>query len=395
LPAARYGLNKGENGVVVGSRKVRKNEAARREEREPVSEKARRTRTLRDLPNYTEPHDERATNPVIRLTQRVTALPPPLSPDDDASEHSLDALALLARRSSPPPRGPVVQRLVAPVAHPSVHPQAVVAAKPSSIPAMTVSGSSPPPAGASVTTSPPRRRSTDTGVRARALGTVILSATVGAVVALGMWGVRSGLDRAGRTSDPSRPVAALGMATAEGADKCPSPAPAAASPASGSAPAPVSATSTQESEPRPVSIDTLPVAHGFGPTVPARSTRAGARRSATATTTSASFASSSSDDAAPEPKPVVHRAPAAPVSPRAAVAAAVQRASFAARSCESGPQSGKVEVTFAPSGAVSSVSLIKGFDDVGVNGCVLRAFGRVRSAPFEGDPVTVRKTVSW
>lgn len=74
---------------------------------------------------------------------------------------------------------------------------------------------------------------------------------------------------------------------------------------------------------------------------------------------------------------------------------AVQRASFAARSCESGPQSGKVAVTFSPTGAVSSVNLVKGFDDAGVNGCVLRAFGRVRVSAFEGDPITVRKTVSW
>jgi hypothetical protein len=216
-----------------------------------------------------------------------------------------------------------------------------------------------------------------------------------------MWSLRSTLDRAASAGDSTLPVAAAAVGAGVGADKCPSPAPqGASSPASATgSPAGntnVLAASTAESEPRPVSIDTLPVAHGFGAGPPARTvtTRAATRHSGAALNMDSSTASSS-ERAVSEPRPAARRAPAPATSPRAAVSNAINRASFAARSCESGPQSGKVEVTFAPSGAVSSVNLIKGFDDVGVNGCVLRAFGRVRAAAFEGDPITVRKTVSW
>jgi hypothetical protein len=41
------------------------------------------------------------------------------------------------------------------------------------------------------------------------------------------------------------------------------------------------------------------------------------------------------------------------------------------------------------------VSLVKGFGDAAVNGCVLRAFGRARVPAFSGDPVAVRKTIAW
>lgn len=378
----------------MGSRKVRKSEAQRRDERAPTSGKARRARTLRDLPSYAEPHDERATNPVIRLTERVTALPPPLPPEGSAPDHSLEALALLARRSSPPPRASATPRLVAPVAPvtasaPTVAPVAAASIRPSSIPAVTVGASNAP--GYSET-SRPRRRASDHGPRRGGLGTIVLSATVGAIVALGMWTLRSGLDRVARENGPKPPVAALAAAAVPPADKCPSTvstAPAAPSAAAQGAP---EAASTVESEPKPVSIHALPVTQGFS-AVPARTERT--IRAHVAAPSRASLVSASSNTSAPGARPAVHRAPAAPVSPREAVARAVQRASFAARSCESGPQNGKVEVTFAPTGAVSSVNLIKGFGDVGINGCVLRAFGRVRSAPFEGDPVTVRKTVAW
>jgi hypothetical protein len=54
-----------------------------------------------------------------------------------------------------------------------------------------------------------------------------------------------------------------------------------------------------------------------------------------------------------------------------------------------------VTVTFAPSGAVKSVTLVKGFGDAAINGCVLQAFGRARVPAFSGDPVVVRKSVAW
>jgi hypothetical protein len=368
----------------VGSRKVRKNEALRREERAPVSEKARRGRTLRDLPSYADRQDDRATNPVIRLTQRVTALPPP--PEDSVPDQSLETLALHARRSAPPARASVTPRLLAPVAPiapvaasvSTLVPPVAASRQPSSIPAMTVGGSSAP---GRPTTSPPRRRASDRGGRGRGLGTVILSATVGAIVALGMWTLRSGLDRVASTDDTARLAAASAVASSD--DKCLTPASTGTATGTSST---VSAASTPEAG-RPVSFDALPMAHSVG-AAPAATTRTSSQRSAT---TRASLATER-ETPAPAPRPVVQRAAA---SPRVAVTNAVQRASSAARSCESGPQSGKVEVTFSPTGAVSSVALIKGFDDAGVNGCVLRAFGRVRVSPFEGDPIVVRKTVSW
>lgn len=386
----------------MGSRKVRKSEAQRRGERAPASEKTRRT--LRDLPNYNQQQDERATNPVIQLTQRTTALPPPLPVEDSVTEHSLEALALLARRSAPPPRASFAPRLVPPVAPvvpiapvsasaPTVLPVAPAAVKPSSIPAMTVGTSSAPPA--HPTSSPPRRRASDHAPRRGPLGTVVLSATVGAIVALAAWTVRSGLDRVARENDTTRPTGTLAAAALTTADNCPAPS---AAPASSPAPATattaqastVLAASTAEQTPR-VSFDALPVARSGEPAPVARTI---SRRSTTPASPRPAFVAARAESE-PESRPAPKRAPAAPVSPRAAVTNAVQRASFAARSCESGPQSGKVEVTFSPTGAVSSVNLIRGFDDAGVNGCVLRAFGRVRVAAFEGEPITVRKTVSW
>jgi hypothetical protein len=354
-----------------------------------VSEKAQRGRTLRDLPSYTDRQDDRATNPVIRLTQRVTALPPPL--DDSVPDQSLESLALLARRSAPPPRVSVTPRLLAPVAPiapvaasaPTVVPPVAAARLSSSIPAMTVSGSSAPGRPSST---PPRRRESDHGGRGRGLGTIVVSATVGAIVALGIWTLRSGLDRVARTDETTRLGAATAATTTD--DKCvtPTSAPAPSVTAAVTANGTVSAASTSEAG-RPVSFDALPMARSVG-AAPASATRTASHRSATSR---ASLAAERESPAAVS-RPVAQRAA---VSPRAAVTAAVHRASSASRSCESGPQSGKVEVTFSPTGAVSSVALLKGFDDAGVNGCVLRAFGRARVSAFDGDPITVRKTVSW
>jgi hypothetical protein len=81
--------------------------------------------------------------------------------------------------------------------------------------------------------------------------------------------------------------------------------------------------------------------------------------------------------------------------PRAALSQAMSRAAAAATSCDTGPQDGKVTVTFAPSGSVQSVTMVKGFGDATVNACVLRAFGRARVPAFSGDPVQVRKSVAW
>jgi hypothetical protein len=381
----------------VRSRKVRKNDAARREESAPASVKTRRT--LRDLPGYTEFQDELATDPVIRLTQRAATLPPllpPLPPEGEPPEHSLEALALLARRSAPPPAAPL-PRLVAPVAPRGpavastsivVPPVAAVVRPTSSVPPVTVGASSAPPPRSNVPW--PRRRAGDNGPRRGGLGTVVLSATVGAVVALVAWTLRSGFDRVASKDDTVHPTSTVAGASVAPADKCATPGanptPAAMSAAGASA---ILSTSASEAATPRVTFDALPMAQSGG-SVAARTMRATSRRATTATTVA-----STHDSSEGESRPVARRAPASSESPRNAVASAVQRASFAARSCETGPQNGKVEVTFSPTGAVSSVNLIKGFDDAGVNGCVLRAFGRVRIGAFEGDPITVRKTVSW
>ncbi|HTQ02362.1 MAG TPA: hypothetical protein VMI54_00845 [Polyangiaceae bacterium] len=93
---------------------------------------------------------------------------------------------------------------------------------------------------------------------------------------------------------------------------------------------------------------------------------------------------------APEPAPTPTAGP-----DRAAIAKAVGRAAAAASSCEASPQSGRAQITFAPSGNVASVQLLEPFSDNAVNGCVLRALGRAHVPPFAGEPVIVRKGLSW
>jgi hypothetical protein len=78
-----------------------------------------------------------------------------------------------------------------------------------------------------------------------------------------------------------------------------------------------------------------------------------------------------------------------------AIATAVGTAARAATSCGASPQSGRVAITFSPSGAVRSVQMEQQYDERDVGACVLRAMGRAKVAAFTGDPVTVRKSVSW
>ncbi|HWA77393.1 MAG TPA: hypothetical protein VG937_33890 [Polyangiaceae bacterium] len=80
---------------------------------------------------------------------------------------------------------------------------------------------------------------------------------------------------------------------------------------------------------------------------------------------------------------------------RRALAQAVGRATGAAASCADGPQKGRVALTFSPSGSVQGVTLEQSFGEPGINSCVLRAMGRARVRAFEGEAVTVHKTVAW
>lgn len=81
---------------------------------------------------------------------------------------------------------------------------------------------------------------------------------------------------------------------------------------------------------------------------------------------------------------------------RAAAAAALSAAADAARACkQEGGSTGKgeVEVTFAPSGDVTS-ALVEGspFAGTPVGGCVASHFEGVRVPPFDGSPVSIKKS---
>lgn len=81
---------------------------------------------------------------------------------------------------------------------------------------------------------------------------------------------------------------------------------------------------------------------------------------------------------------------------RAAATAALSAAADEARGCtqEGGPTGrGKIEVTFAPSGDVTSAT-VEGppFAGTPVGGCVASAFSGARVPPFDGSPVSVTKS---
>lgn len=80
----------------------------------------------------------------------------------------------------------------------------------------------------------------------------------------------------------------------------------------------------------------------------------------------------------------------------AAAEAALSAAADEARACkqDGGPTGkGKVEVTFAPSGDVTSAT-VEGppFAGTPVGGCVASAFRGARVPPFDGSPVSVTKS---
>jgi predicted Zn finger-like uncharacterized protein len=89
--------------------------------------------------------------------------------------------------------------------------------------------------------------------------------------------------------------------------------------------------------------------------------------------------------------------PAGPFSVSAAQVALTQAASNA-QACKKpdGPTgSGKVQVTFAPSGRVTSANVTGGpFAGTPVGGCVASAFRRARIPAFTGNPMTVSKSFS-
>ncbi|MBN2195055.1 MAG: zinc-ribbon domain-containing protein [Polyangiaceae bacterium] len=81
---------------------------------------------------------------------------------------------------------------------------------------------------------------------------------------------------------------------------------------------------------------------------------------------------------------------------KGAAVAALSSAASAATSCKraGGPTgTGKVQVTFAPSGRVTSANVVGGaFGGTSVGSCVASAFRSARVPPFSGSPVTVSKS---
>jgi hypothetical protein len=76
-------------------------------------------------------------------------------------------------------------------------------------------------------------------------------------------------------------------------------------------------------------------------------------------------------------------------------ARAMAQAAHSAQGCGEGPVHTQVVATFAPSGVPSSVHFGSAPPPAALRSCVLSAVARARVSPFEGDPVTVSKTLSW
>jgi len=111
-------------------------------------------------------------------------------------------------------------------------------------------------------------------------------------------------------------------------------------------------------------------------------------------------------EATPEPaKPIVKEAPQAPppsgepAGPfdRAAAAAALAASAGQASACrKDGDPSGvaAVVITFAPSGRVTSANLSgPPFAGTATGGCIANALRKARVPAFDGDRVTVSKTI--
>jgi hypothetical protein len=82
----------------------------------------------------------------------------------------------------------------------------------------------------------------------------------------------------------------------------------------------------------------------------------------------------------------------------AAASAALSAAAGGAAACRTdsteGAKSVTVAVTFAPSGRVTTATIMGGqFAGTPVGGCIAQAFKSAHVPPFDGDPVTVKKTV--
>jgi hypothetical protein len=77
---------------------------------------------------------------------------------------------------------------------------------------------------------------------------------------------------------------------------------------------------------------------------------------------------------------------------KAAAKDALTSASSKVSVCKGASGTGKVQLTFAPSGKVSNASIVSGSFPGGASACILRAFRAARVPPFGGLPVSVAKS---
>ncbi len=376
---------------------------------------------------------------------RLTDLPPPRTDESVSKPAYLDSyieenteeatlVQPLARRASDPPPASEQRRhaTVRPPPPPDPLPRIVPnTTLPRRIAPSTMIPSSmlPPPVAMATLPPAPPPSAPLLSIWRPMLATAVLSATIGAVVSVGLW--------AFRTSPPAPPLRPTIIATATpkdattaGAAGAPCPIPTSYANGSSSNSGTSSGSSRSSLASTPVSLDNLPVenssprgqsapllrapapraamvSHAVGRSVAAApaarasddedsSARSKRSRKAKAEKAAESESSSEADEAlearmgAPAPPPTPTAGP-----DKAAIAKAVNRAAASATSCDAGPQSGRAQITFAPSGNVSGVSLIQPFSDNAINGCVLRALGRATVPPFTGNAVSVRKGLSW
>ena len=132
-----------------------------------------------------------------------------------------------------------------------------------------------------------------------------------------------------------------------------------------------------------VTLHDLPVERGGGSSSGSASTSGPASTSA-----SASVAFKGTGRGAPAPKP-------SSGGGRGQLARAMAQAARSAQGCGEGPVHTQVVATFAPSGVPNSVHFGSSPPPAALRSCVLSAIARSRVAPFEGDPITVSKTLSW
>jgi hypothetical protein len=325
--------------------------------------------------------------PLVRLRTHTEMLPPPppVEPRTPYSE--------LVEQSGSMPRGMF--------AEPNLSPPLITdlqELKPSSIPPGV--------------TLEPRRAGRALGSKALWFGAaalIALSASNGALVSALLWSLKHDARHSG-SSAAAKLTAAIHSAQSPAA-ACPIPSTKLAKEAGLAAAGPGSAAPALLDGTQPVSIDQLPLIDTTSvksrETADSNSSSRGSKsRSATRRATAAAPARRSTVNtvSSTDEGEAAHRVDAA-VAPaesqssgapdRHAMAQAVARASGAAAGCGESPQSGRVTLTFSASGNVQSVQLLQSFGEATVNSCVLRAMGRAHVHAFNGDAITVQKTLSW